>query len=86
MNTELLMVIGALLLFAVIGILMKWRFLVRLGAGAVALSIMLKIAEFRGWEMDQQTILLMYVAASTFGYMFGFLVPPNPVRPPRQSQ
>ena len=70
------MILGAaLILVALVGLIFKSRFLVRLAAGSLAITVLWTVGRFKGWLMDAKTVAMMYIIASVFGFVVSLMVP-----------
>ena len=70
------MILGAaLILVALVGLIFKSRFLVRLAAGSLAITVLWKVGEIRGWLMDAKSVAIMYMVSSIFAYIVSLTIP-----------
>jgi len=76
MDPELLIISGCLIVVALIGLLIRSRFLIRLAGGSLAIAILWKIAEIRGWLVDSKAVIIMYITASLFGFILSLIINP----------
>ena len=87
MDFELLVICGGLLLVALFGFIFRSGFLVRLAGGSLAIAVLWKIAELRGWLIDSKSVIVMYITASLFGFILSLIVSPPSIslRKPRRT-
>ena len=74
MNVELLVISGTLLVLGIVAYFMKIRFLAQLAGGSLAIAVLWKVGELRGWLLDSKAVILMYLSASVFGWLLGLAV------------
>ncbi len=74
MDVELLLISGTLLIVGLIAYFLRSRFLVQLAGGSLAIAVLWKIGELRGWLMDSKAVIVMYITASVFGWLMGLIV------------
>lgn len=74
MDPELLIIAGGLILVSLVAYLMRSRFLVQLAGGSLAIAVLWKVGEIRGWLLDSKAVILMYLSASIFGWLLGLIV------------
>lgn len=65
-------------MMAMVAVIFRSRFLMQVAGGSLAVAVLWKIAEFRGWTVDTQSAILMFAAASVFGFILGLVVRPRP--------
>ena len=81
MDVELLVISSGLLVLGLFAYLMRNRFLVQLAGGSLAIAVLWKIGELRGWLLDSKAVIVMYLTASIFGFLIGLAVTgDNPFR------
>ena len=81
-DAELLVLSGVLLVIGLIAFILRSRFLVQLAGGSLAIAVLWKIGQIRGWLMDSKAVMIMYITASLFGFMLGLIVA-RPKQPPQ---
>ena len=74
MDYELLVLSGLLLLIGFVAFIVRSRFLVQLAGGSLAIAVLWKIGQVRGWLMNSKAVIIMYITASLFGFMLGLIV------------
>ena len=70
-DVELLVISGGLLVLGLLAYFMRNRFLVQLAGGSLAIAVLWKIGELRGWLLDSKAVIVMYLTASLFGFLIG---------------
>ena len=87
MELELILICAGLLVVALVGFLLRSRFLIRLAGGSLAIAVLWKVAEIRGWLVDSKAVIIMYVTASLFGFILSLIVSPPSIslRKPRRT-
>lgn len=73
-DIELLILSGGLIIVALMAFFLRSRFLVQLAGGSLAIAVLWKVGELRGWLLDSKAVILMYLSASIFGWLLGLAV------------
>ncbi len=76
MDLELIYLSAGIILLGVIGLIFRSRFLIRLAGGSLAISILWKVGQVRGWLLDSKAVVIMYITASVFGYLLALAINP----------
>ena len=76
MDVELLYLSAGIILLGLVGLIFRSRFLIKLAGGSLAISILWKIGQMRGWLLDSKAVVIMYITASVFGYLLALAISP----------